>query len=105
MSEEHGHQHEHAAVRPVFRFEAFADAPSAQAAFEALYPPGSAIEAAVQALVATGAHCKAVSPMRIACRYVESEHALAGWCWHVVLEGSNEKTLQRVGVALAALGV
>jgi hypothetical protein len=106
MSEEHGHEHEHAAARQaVFRFEAFADAPSAQAAFEARYPRGSPVEPAVQALVDMGAHCKAVSPMRIACRYVESEHALAGWCWHVALEGNHEKTIQRVSVALAALGI
>lgn len=102
----HDHAHEHgAAPQPVFRFQAFADAPSAQAAFEALHPPGSPLEPAVQALVDIGAHCKAVSPMRIACRYVESEHALAGWCWHVVLEGNTDKTLQRVGVSLTALGI
>src|SRR4051812_44097936 len=34
-----------------FRFEAFADAASAQAAFEAVYPVGSPVEPALQALV------------------------------------------------------
>jgi len=107
MSDEHAHAHSHepAEARPGLRFEGFADAASAQSAFEAIYPPGSPIEPAVQALVDMGAQCKAVGPMRVACRYVESERALAGWCWHVVLEGSNEKTLLRVGVALAALGI
>jgi len=52
-----------------------------------------------------GAYCKTVGPVRIACRYVESERGLAGWCWHIVLEGDAGKTIQRVGVALAALGV
>ena len=102
----HGHPHEQAASpQPAFRFEGFADAPSARAAFEARYPAGSSIEPAVQALVDMGAHCKTVGPVRIACRYVESERGLAGWCWHIVLEGDAGKTIQRVGVALAALGV
>jgi hypothetical protein len=88
-----------------FRFQAFADAPAAQAAFEAAYPPGSAIEPALQALVDMGAHCKAVSPMRFACRYVETEKALAGWCWHVALEGDAQRAIQRVGVTLSILAV
>jgi len=87
-----------------FRFQAFADAPAAQAAFEAAYPCGSPIDAALQALVDMGAHCKAVGPTRFACRYIESEHGLAGWCWHVALESDAEKTIRRVAVALAALG-
>jgi len=52
-----------------------------------------------------GAHCKAVGPTRFACRYVESEKALAAFCWHVAIEGNGEKAIQRVDIALAALGV
>lgn len=89
---------------PVFRFEDFADAPSAQAAFEAIYPAGSPIEPAIQALVDLGAQCKTVARAGIACRYVEGS-ALAGWCWHVVLETSDEKALTGVRIALATLGV
>jgi len=88
-----------------FRFQAFADAPSAQAAFEAAYPPGSAIEPALQALVDMGANCKTVGPSRFACRYVETEKALAGWCWHVALESDAERAIQRVAVSLSILAV
>jgi hypothetical protein len=88
-----------------FRFQAFADAPAAQAAFEAAYPLGSPVEAALQALVDMGAHCKAVSPSRFACRYVEAQQALAGWCWHVALEGDAEKRIRRSSVGLSILGV
>ena len=88
-----------------FRFQSFGDAPSAQSAFEAAYPPGSPIEPALQALVNMGAHCRSVGPNRFACRYIETERALAGFCWHVALESSSEKALQRVGIALAPLGM
>ena len=90
---------------PILRFEAFADARSAQAAFEALYPPGSPLDRAVQALVDMGASCKSAGPACIACRYVESERALAGWCWHIVLDGDRDKLLQRVRVNRAILAV
>lgn len=90
---------------PPFRFQAFADAPSAQAAFEAAYPPGTAIEPALQALVEMGAHCKAMGQNRVACRYVENEKALAGWCWHVAIESDAERAIQRVGVSLSILAV
>lgn len=102
---EHGHEHEPAPQPARFRFEAFADAPSAQAAFEALYPIGSSIEPAVQALVDMGAHCKAASPMIVAGRYVENEARLAGWCWHVALEGNSEKAIRRLAVSLSILGI
>jgi hypothetical protein len=90
---------------PPFRFRTFADAPSAQSAFEAAYPPGSAIEPALQALVGMGAQCKATSQNRFACRYVESEKALAGWCWQVAIESDAQRTIRRVGVSLSILGV
>lgn len=88
-----------------FRFRAFADALSAQAAFEAAYPPGSAIEPALQALVDMGAHCKATGQDRFACRYVENERALAGWCWQVAVESDPQRAIRRVGVSLSILGV
>ena len=75
-----------------FRFRSFADAPSAQAAFEAVYPPGSAIEPALQALVDMGAHCKATAQNRFACR-------------HVAIESDAQRAIQRVGVSLSILGV
>lgn len=87
-----------------FRFTAFADAPSAQAAFEAAYPPGSPIEPVLQALVNMGAHCRTVGPNRFACRYIETEKALAGFCWHVVLESNSEKAIQRIAIGCALLG-
>lgn len=105
MTEAHVHAPEHEAPKPALRFESFADAPSARDAFEAIYPLGSSLEPALKALTDMGAHCKSVGPTRIACRYVETERGLAGWCWHVVIEGSAEGTLERVGVARAALGV
>jgi len=94
-----------AAEDAYFRFTAFADAPSAQAAFEAAYPSGSPIGPALEALVNMGAHCKTVGPNRFACRYIESEKALAGFCWHVALECNSEKAIQRVGLAVALLGM
>jgi len=90
---------------PDFRFEAFGDAVSAQAAFEAAYPAGSPIEAALQSLVGMGAQCKTAGPNRIACRYVEKEQALAGWCWHVALERSSANALERVRIDLAMTGM
>ena len=87
-----------------FRFGDYADAFSAQAAFEATYPPGSPLEAAVQALVLMGAQCKSVGATRVACRFVENERALAGWCWHLALDGNAAKVIERVRVGLTALG-
>jgi hypothetical protein len=88
-----------------FRFQSFADAPSAQSAFEAAYPLDSPIEPALEALVNMGAHCRTVGPNRFACRYIETEKALAGFCWHVALECNSEKAIQRVGIGFAILGV
>jgi hypothetical protein len=104
MSDHHTHA-DPTAEAPPFRFEAFADALSAQAAFAAAHPAGSAIETALRALVGMGAKCKTLGSGTIACRYVESRGALAGWCWHVVLEAGNDKALKRAGIALAILGV
>ena len=87
-----------------FRFQDFADAPSAQAAFEAAHPPGSPADAALQALIAMGAHCKSVGPDRFACRYIETENALTAFSWHVVVD-CREKVIQRVGVGVALLGL
>jgi hypothetical protein len=108
MSESHAdHVHAHGALPPPapFRFEAFADAPSAQAAFDTAYPAGSPIAAVLQALVDMGAHCKAAGPARFVCRYLETKATLAGWCWQLVLEAGSGETLQRarIGVALTGL--
>jgi hypothetical protein len=106
MSDAHDHTHaDPAAEAPPFRFEAFADAPSAQAAFAAAYPAGSAIEAALRALVGRGAQCKSVGATRFACRYVESGDGLAGLCWHVMLEAGSDQALRRASIALAILGI
>ncbi len=103
---EHDPAHEREAPEAaLFRFESFADAPSAQAALEAAYPPGSPIQPALQALVDMGANCKAVASTRFACRYVETQNTLAGFCWQVALECNNEKTIERVGIAVATLGM
>jgi hypothetical protein len=88
-----------------FRFEAFADAPSASAAFEAAFPAGSPAEPALQALVDMGAQCKSVSPGKVACRYVERPGALAGWCWQLALEANADKAILRVGVSLSILAL
>jgi hypothetical protein len=88
-----------------FRFEQFADGPSAQKAFEAAFPPGSPAEPALQALVDMGAQCKSAGPGKVAGRYVEPGSALAGWTWHVAVEANADKVIQRVGVSLATLGV
>lgn len=87
-----------------FRFEDFADAPSAQSAFEAAFPAGSPAEPALQALVDMGAQCKSVVPGRLACRYVEGRARLAGFAWHLVLEVDGDKAIKSAGVALALLG-
>jgi|1185.fasta_scaffold1066537_2 hypothetical protein len=87
-----------------FRFESFADALSAQAALQAAYPVGSPVEPALEALIGMGAQCKRVGASRVSCRYVESPQALAGWCWHVALEGSANG-IERVRIALATTGV
>jgi hypothetical protein len=103
----HGHHHarEHAASPPPsFRFELFADAPSAQAAFEAAFPVGSSIDPALQALVNMGAQCKAAGPGTVACRYAERQRAVAGWCWSVALDGDSERRLQRVLMSSSAVG-
>jgi hypothetical protein len=88
-----------------FRFEEFADAPSAQAAFAAAFPTGSPAEPALQALVDMGAQCRTVGPGRFACRYLEREKALAGFCWHLALDSNAEKAIQGIRVALATLAV
>jgi hypothetical protein len=105
-TQDHEHAHEHAApVAAPFRFESFGDAPSAQAAFEALYPPGSSIEPALRTLVDMGAQCKAVTPVRLACRYVENQGPLGGFCWQIALERDSENAIQRASIALGVLGV
>lgn len=88
-----------------FRFEQFADAPSAQAAFEAAFPPGSAAEPVLQALVDMGAQCKSVGTGKVACRYVETRAPLAGFAWHVLVEATGDKAIRRVGIGLGMLGV
>ena len=87
-----------------FRFEAFADAGAAQAAFERLYPLGSPLKPAVQALADMGAHCSSLGG-GIACRYLENEGGLARWCWHVALETGGGNAIQRVRVGLAIVAV
>lgn len=87
-----------------FRFEDFADAHAARAAFEAAFPPGSPAEPALQALVDLGAQCKIVGAGRVACRYVERRSVLAGWCWHLALEADAEKAIARVRIGLAMTG-
>ena len=88
-----------------FRFEEFADAACAQAAFDAAFPVGSPAEAALQVLVDMGAQCKSGGAGRVACRYVEKPGALAGWCWHVVLEADGEKAIRGTQLALSKLGI
>jgi hypothetical protein len=88
-----------------FRFEQFADAPSAQAAFEAAFPPGSPAEPALQVLLNMGTQCKTVGTGKIACRYVEQPTGLAGWCWHVSVDANSDKVIQSVSVTLAMTGI
>jgi hypothetical protein len=87
-----------------FRFESFADAASAQAAFEAIHAVGSPTAPALQALVDMGAQCRRIGPNRFACRYVETENALAGFCWQLALEFSVEKAIQRIAIECTLLG-
>ncbi|HWJ01695.1 MAG TPA: hypothetical protein VNU96_21975 [Burkholderiales bacterium] len=91
-----------------FRFEQFADAPAAQAAFEAAFPIGSPADPALQALVGMGAQCKSTGPGKVACRYVEHVEdpgALAGWCWHVAIDADSEKAIKGTRIALAILAI
>jgi hypothetical protein len=87
-----------------FRFERFADAASARSAFEAVFPPGSPAEPALQALTDIGAQCKSMGTGRVVCRYIERGE-LAGWCWHLVIAATDEKTIRRVGIAVTALAL
>ena len=88
-----------------FRFEAFADAPAAQAAFDSAFPAGSPLAPVLQALVDMGAHGKAVGSTRFVCRYLETNGTLAGWCWQVVLDAGSGETLQRARIGVALTGV
>ena len=81
-----------------FRFEEFADAASAQAAFDAAYPTGSPIEPALQALSAMGAQGRTINPTTVACRYLEKHIALVHRCWHIKLVCDTEKTIQRANI-------
>jgi hypothetical protein len=88
-----------------FRFEQFADAASAQVAFDAAFPTGSAAEPAVQALVDLGAQCKSVGAGKVVCRYVERPGELAGFCWHVALEASTERAIRTTAIAVSKLAI
>jgi hypothetical protein len=88
-----------------FRFEQFADAASAQAAFDMAFPTGSPAEAAYQALVDIGAQCKSTGPGKVACRYVEKPNELAGWCWYVALYANSNSGIERASLSLARLGL
>jgi hypothetical protein len=103
-----------------FRFEAFADAPAAQAAFDAAYPAGSPIGSVLQALVDMGAHCKALGPTRFVARYLETngletnglqtnglqtKGVLAGWCWQLVLDAGSGESLQRARIGVTLIGI
>jgi hypothetical protein len=88
-----------------FRMEQFADAASAQAAFDAAFPAGSPAEPAVQALVDLGAQCKTVGAGKVVCRYVERPGELAGFCWHVVLEVGTERAIRNTAIAVSNLAV
>lgn len=90
---------------PLFRFEEFADAPSAQAAFHAVYPVGSPIERALQALSAMGAQGRTLNPTTVACRYLEKHIALVPRCWYITLVCDEDKAIHRVGVASAMTGM
>jgi hypothetical protein len=87
-----------------FRFEQFADAPSAQAAFEAAFAPGSPAEPALQGLVDIGAQCRSAGPARFACRYLETRQPLVGFAWNLVLDCTGDRAIKGVGIALAMLG-
>ena len=108
MSERREHESLQAspAERPAsFRFEAFADAASAQAAFEAAYPDGSPIEQALRALRAMGAEGKTLSPTTVACRYLEKQIPLVHRCWYITLACDRDKALRRVIVAMGIVAV
>jgi len=87
-----------------FRFEEFADAPSAQVAFEAAFPVGSPADLALQALVDMGAQCRSVGPAKFACRYVEQTNSLACCAWQVRIEATIEKTIDTVSLSLGLMG-
>lgn len=87
-----------------FRFEAFADAPSAQAALEATYPPGSPAQPALQRLADMGAQCRAIGDAAFACRYLEHDEPLAGACWHVVLFVAADRSIERACISRSLLG-
>jgi hypothetical protein len=105
--EHHGHeaQPQAPASHPQFRFERFADAASAQAAFQALFPVGSQAEPALQLLASVGAQCTSVGAGRMVCRYVEKPGAAPGFCWHLVLDANSEKAIKRLSIATALLGM
>src|SRR6267143_2376859 len=88
-----------------FRFEEFADAASAQAAFAAAYPVGSPIEPALQALSAMGAQGRTLNPTTVACRYLEKHIALVHRCWYINLACDRDKAIQRVSVAVGIVAV
>jgi len=88
-----------------FRFEEFADAPSAQAAFAAAYPVGSPIEPALQVLSAMGAQGRTVNPTTVACRYLEKHIALVHRCWYINLACDRDKAIQRVTVTVGIVAV
>ena len=87
-----------------FRFEEFADASCAQSAFEAAFPAGSPADIALQALIDMGAQCKSAGAAGVACRYMERSSALARWCWHVRLEVTRGRTVERVCIQLTITG-
>lgn len=87
-----------------FRFEEFADAASAQAAFEAAFPAGSPADRTLQALVDMGAQCRSAGAGRVACRYIEKFAALTGRCWHVGIEAAADKTVERTRIELVMMG-
>jgi hypothetical protein len=89
----------------MFRFDEFADAARAEAAFQAAFPLGSPVKPALQALVDMGAQCSNAGPGRAACRYVEKTRILAGWCWHIAVESDSDNTIRRAAVTLSILGM
>jgi len=98
-------QHSPAQPPASFRFEEFADAASAQAAFAAAYPVGSPIEPVLQALSAMGAQGKTLNPTTVACRYLEKHFSLANRCWYINLACDRDKEIQRVGFAVGIIAV
>jgi hypothetical protein len=88
-----------------FRFEKFADAASAQMAFDAAFPVGSPIERALKALSDMGAQGRTVNPTAVACRYVENHVVLTHRCWSLSLVCNTHKVIQRTSVALGVVGM